>query len=343
MTGWLTRLRVPLLLYAIIFTYRFAFRTDFGYRELVQIAGNVACDVIVIMALSPLYVALLNARLKIIPKLLLCLVLVPGFFFVAVKLLKFLHYEVYMHTTGMNDVFRRTFNLNSYQVFDSYIVVAFGLVVVLGESYYRQWTIARREKELAEKERTQAELRFLKAQINPHFIFNTLNNVHFLIDPANDRARGLLHDFCELLRYQLYETGQEKIALRQEVQYLERYIHIQKVRKEDGFTIAFTHLGVNGEVIAPMLLVVLLENAFKYSGTGEEHFIDINLQVTAGNFLEFKIVNSVDPKVKVPGSRDGGLGLPNLSKRLEIIYGKAASLERYAENDTYKSLLKIKL
>ncbi len=346
MNNRLTYYSVPGLLYLVFFGYRLAFWEDFRYLELLQIVLNAFFDLFVTCLLSLVFYYLANLKSSGIPKalylLLRSLVFLAGYY-VSIKFLQALHLFGYSVTTGMTREFRTMFELVTYQVFDSYIVLAFGMTLLLAFLFHDEFTREKLGKEHAEKERSMAELRFLKAQINPHFVFNTLNNIHFMIDKGNSEARQLIQEFCELLRFQLYETGNEKVKLLQEIEYLNHYINIQKIRKEQGFIVKFDVPGLPEGNIAPMLLVILLENAFKYSGSSEKDYIHINLEVESGNFLTFIVVNTVDRRVLTSDSRRGGLGLHNLQKRLNLIYGPDASLVTEKDEELYRAALKIKL
>jgi len=119
--------------------------------------------------------------------------------------------------------------------------------------------------ELLEKERIKSELDYLKAQINPHALFNSLNTVYGYIDKNNQVARNTLLQFSELLRYQLYDCSAEKIAIEKEMEYIKNYIAFQRLRKDDQLVVTLDIAVIEpGIQIAPLLLVVLIENAFKF-------------------------------------------------------------------------------
>src|SRR5438445_12586327 len=115
------------------------------------------------------------------------------------------------------------------------------------------------------KEKAEAELGFLKSQINPHFLFNSLNSVYFLIDKNNAGARDALHKFSDMLRYQLYEIKDEKIPIEKEISFIRDYIDIQRLRREANCSVNL-EIGkeVKGFSIEPLLLVPFVENSFKH-------------------------------------------------------------------------------
>ncbi|MCC5758109.1 sensor histidine kinase, partial [Klebsiella pneumoniae] len=126
---------------------------------------------------------------------------------------------------------------------------------------------ARLQQRLAEtaRQRAEAELNFLKSQINPHFLFNSLNSVYFLIDKSNLPARQALEKFSDMLRFQLYETAGTRIPVEKEIRYLQDYMDLQKLRTDTGYEISFrVGEGVAGFAIEPLLLIPFIENAFKH-------------------------------------------------------------------------------
>lgn len=176
------------------------------------------------------------------------------------------------------------------------------------------------------KEKAEAELNFLKSQINPHFLFNSLNSVYFLIDKSNTEARRSLHKFSDMLRYQLYELNGAKIPIEREVNYLRDYVDLQKLRRDEHYTVSFnSDEEVKDFVIEPLLLVPFVENAFKHIShySDQDNFIDLALSRRNGSFT-FTIKNSKEP-AKTTESH-GGIGLTNVKRRLELLYPDQYSL-----------------
>src|SRR5829696_6947573 len=150
------------------------------------------------------------------------------------------------------------------RIYDNFIPHFF--LVTAGVAFKLLFDYTRLQKRLAEvaKEKAEAELSFLKSQINPHFLFNSLNAVYFLIHKTNTEARDSLHKFSDMLRYQLYELNGAKIPIEREVSYLRDYVDLQKLRKDEHYSVAFNSSpSVNGFAIEPLLLVPSVENAFK--------------------------------------------------------------------------------
>ncbi|MCB0734620.1 MAG: sensor histidine kinase [Flavobacteriales bacterium] len=331
-------------LFVLFFIYRFSFRDDFEILELVQISLNALGDILITSGIFSIFILTDRKLSKISVKWMhytgsagiLIILYVLG-----VQVLKWTHRSVYLMTTGMSDHLQKIFDSLSYQIFDSYLVLAFGLIGFISLTIYGRWLHERTQKEAAIWERSQAELNFLKAQINPHFVFNTLNNIHFLVDDTNESARNMIQDFCDLLRYQLYETGNAEVLLSREVDYLKKYIQIQQVRKEDGFTVDFRADGITDQLIAPMLLIVPLENAFKYSPADADGQIGVTLSLE-NNHLTYRVVNNLSDKV-TSSRTSGGLGIENLQKRLALIYGSNAAYTFTIHDGHGEGLLTINL
>jgi two-component system LytT family sensor kinase len=200
-----------------------------------------------------------------------------------------------------------------------------------------------RQLESLEKEKTKNELDFLKAQINPHALFNSLNTIYGHIDKSNQVARNTLLQFSELLRYQLYDCSAEKVDLEKEIAYIKNYIAFQQLRKDENLIVELEIENKEEQVqIAPLLLIVLIENAFKFVSNFTEKENKIQIKLTAGNnSLHCYILNTVESQLPARGK--GGIGIANLKRRLELLYpGKYV----YASNKSleyYETHLQINL
>ncbi|MDB5151360.1 MAG: putative signal transduction histidine kinase [Mucilaginibacter sp.] len=175
--------------------------------------------------------------------------------------------------------------------------------------------------EQIEKEKAANELNFLRAQFNPHFLFNSINSIYGHIDKSNKGARDMLLVFSEMLRYQLYECNVEQIELDRELNYIRNYIAMQKSRIDERIVVSFCTGEINGSVkVAPLLLITFIENAFKYTGFNEfqENRIDISLNYENGS-LFFRIFNTKDTFIN-HSEMASGLGIANAERRLELLY-----------------------
>ncbi len=224
------------------------------------------------------------------------------------------------HVTNTPALLNFSGNLKA-RIYDN--VIPHFLLVLSGAAFklmmdYRQ--MQQRMVEMA-KEKAEAELNFLKSQINPHFLFNSINSVYFLIEKNNVAAREALHKFSGMLRYQLYEMNGDRIPVEKEIQYLEDYVDLQKLRKDENYAVKFNcSAGVTGFLIEPLLLVPFVENAFKHIShhSNQLNFIQLDLNMNNGAF-HFRITNSKDEAEKANHSHSG-IGLNNVKRRLELLY-----------------------
>lgn len=199
--------------------------------------------------------------------------------------------------------------------------------------------------EVLEKERIRHELDYLKAQINPHSLFNSLNTIYGHIDKHNQVARNILLQFSELLRYQLYDCAAEKVSLAKEIAYLQNYVAFQRLRKDEKLVVTFD-IGVIEErlMIAPLLLIVLVENAFKFvsSFSHKENKITIDIH-TCGTVLYSSIVNTRELQPTTVAGHSKGIGIANLRRRLELLYNNRYELKADSDYDWYETSLTINL
>jgi sensor histidine kinase YesM len=194
-----------------------------------------------------------------------------------------------------------------------------------------------------EREKSQAELNALKVQVNPHFLFNTLNSIYSLISPQNGTAREAVLKLADSMRYIIYESNQPRVPVEKELEYLRNYIELQRLRSSAKDRIEYKCLGeVAGRNIAPLLILPLVENAFKHGIKGETGaaFVYIRVELLP-RMIRASIENnpgSPDPELQ---DRAGGFGLDNLRKRLELEYPARHRLQLESTETAYKALLEI--
>jgi two-component system LytT family sensor kinase len=191
-----------------------------------------------------------------------------------------------------------------------------------------------------DKQRLESELQYLKAQVNPHFLFNAINSVYFLIKKNPDQAAETLIKLSDLLRFQLYDCSDEKIAIEKEIDYLNNFIALEKIRKGDKVKVDFVqHGNLSGFHIAPFMLIPFFENAFKYVSNynQEENRISIELK-RQDNLFTARIVNTTDNVMK---NGVGGIGLKNVQRRLELLYPDKHQLRLRDEDGCYSVLLSL--
>ncbi len=199
-----------------------------------------------------------------------------------------------------------------------------------------------RRNQRLEKEKLEAELKFLKSQLHPHFLFNALNNIYFLIKKDPETAAEALAGFSNLLRFQLYEANHALVSLDKEIGYLQQFAEIAKLRKGANFKVNW-HLPTTteGVEIPPLLLMPLIENAFKH-GSNKNGSIDIEL-LTTKNSVFFKIANTKEQNKSQGLQRfeEHGIGLTNIKKRLNLLYPKQHQLDIQESEDTFEVALTI--
>jgi hypothetical protein len=195
-----------------------------------------------------------------------------------------------------------------------------------------------------EKEKLDTEIKFLKSQINPHFLFNVLNNIYTLTVIKSDKAPDNLMRLSEMLRYMLYDSNDGKVPLQKEIDYLENYISLASLKDSRGLNIKVElDKSKAGLKIAPLLLIPYVENAFKHSRIEDlkNGFINISLK-TSNEHLEFSIENSI-PNVVFKKDKIGGIGLPNTKQRLELLYPNKHLLSISDSGKVYSVYLKLDL
>jgi LytS/YehU family sensor histidine kinase len=204
---------------------------------------------------------------------------------------------------------------------------------------------------MIEQEKTRNELNFLKAQVNPHFLFNSLNSIYGHIDRSNHTARNILLKFSEILRYQLYECGAEKIKMESEIQYIQNYIALERYRKEESLIVELSvDQSLNDLNISPLLLLVFVENAFKYVGVSGEQENKLSISLCRKeSWLCFSVVNSMDEGRNDPPSKEGipekskGIGLANVRRRLEMLYPAKHRLSVNQHRSSFEVVLDLDL
>jgi len=192
-------------------------------------------------------------------------------------------------------------------------------------------------------EKQEAELNYLRSQTNPHFLFNTLNNIYSLAKDKSDLAPKSIMQLSKLLRYMLYETNADHIAIEQEIKIINDYIDLEKLRYDDSLKVDF-HYEVEDmkQDIQPLLLIPLVENAFKHgvSETRNQPFVNIQLNIKDKQ-LDFKVRNSKENKPQEVSEKET-IGLPNLQRQLELIY-KDFQLSSEITEKEFLTFLKINL
>jgi two-component system, LytTR family, sensor kinase len=233
---------------------------------------------------------------------------------------------------------------NDFQLFiNSFMDKIFIVGVAVALKQYSVSQQLRQREQVLINEKREAELNFLKSQINPHFLFNTLNNIYSLARKKSDKTPEVVLKLSKLLRFVLYETENKKIAVSREIQFITDYIELEKIRYDDKLKINFDcDVDDFNSQITPLLLIPLVENAFKHGASEaiSTTFINITFEVKK-DFLIFTIENSVENN-SINYKASDGIGLQNLKRQLEIIY-PSFDLEIIEENFKFRVNLKLDL
>lgn len=207
------------------------------------------------------------------------------------------------------------------------------------------WITTDRKKGVLEKERLESELSFLKNQFNPHFLFNSINSIFFLIHKSPDRAAASLTKFSELLRHQLYECNDHQIPLKKELLYLQNFIELERLRQNNNVNVAVeTELADHENLgIAPFILMTFVENAFKHvsKNSNQQNEIVIKLR-SADHHLDFLITNTTSQD-NVQKPEFGGIGLKNVQRRLDLIYPHQYDLDISQTDQDFRVSLRLQL
>ncbi len=195
-----------------------------------------------------------------------------------------------------------------------------------------------------EREKLDAELLSLKSQINPHFLFNSLNNLYSLSLDQDERLPDLLLRLSDNLRYMLYESGDTFVPLQKEIQFLENYIDLQRIRAPKRVDIRFAVEGkIKDHAIAPLLLIHFVENAFKFGAKGSNTEAYVHVQcIVEENILTFSIKNNKG-KLALPPRVGGGIGLSNTRKRLALLYPNGHELRIEDKENEFEVFLTLSL
>ncbi|OXA96238.1 sensor histidine kinase [Flavobacterium hercynium] len=217
------------------------------------------------------------------------------------------------------------------------ILTISAIIRTLTEFYNNQ-----QNKLIAETHRTNTELIYLRKQTNPHFLFNSLNSIYSLAHKKSDLVPDAIVTLSELMRYMLYETDNKTVALENEINYIQNYIELQKLRLNNIEDIVINvHGDTRNKFIEPLLLISFVENAFKY-GTDYKGAAHVKIKIVIlENNLDFTIENSIENFVKDPDN--SGIGLVNIQNRLDLLYPNAHELIITQENQYFKVHLNLKL
>lgn len=223
-------------------------------------------------------------------------------------------------------------------------------LMALAVKLLKYWYINQQDRQVLVNEKLEAELKFLKTQIHPHFLFNTLNNLYALTLKKSDQAPEMVLKLSELINYMLYECNANKVPLDKEISFVRNYIEVEKMRHGSKLEV---NLSVNGNTqdvyIAPMIILPFLENSFKHGVNEELETSWISLQISIATESKhdkfvLKVENTRSETQNLLKNGNGeGIGLNNVRRRLDLLYKENYTLNTYKEQDLYLVILEIHL
>jgi sensor histidine kinase YesM len=308
------------------------------YSE-VNIYTFVASLINLVVAIATVYtfnyylipeILLKNKRKKFIAFAFVAIVL---FFYVQLLLTLFLVvkllYTEYRLFPEMIDVVMLFFNM------------FFVVFVAIAIKFYKRWSEKDYREQIVQKEKVEVELQMLKTQINPHFLFNTLNSIYVLAMKKSEQTANTVMKLSDLLDYILYKMDAPRIAISNEIQIIENYIELEKIRFTDRVNLSFSSGFKSKDIqIPPMLIIPFIENAFKHgvAKSIEKSWMKISINET-GSMLDILVSNSKSQNpVK---TKSGGIGLVNVKKRLDLLFGVNYKLDISEKNNRYDVFLSI--
>ncbi len=262
---------------------------------------------------------------------------------VVIQYLFFVHNPDFPEKHGHNEHFHdELFFIGSITREFAMIILTTGLSIAL--KFSMRWAKIEKMKEKVISEQREMELRNLKNQLNPHFLFNTLNNIYALIEIDKDKAQQTVHELSKLLRYTLYENNKKEVTLDKELNFMRSYIELMRLRFGSNvkLTVDIPEENVSHLKIAPLMFISMVENAFKH-GVSSTKPSEISIKMTVnGNVVRCHVENSHFPKPESDKS-GSGIGLSNLSRQLSLLYEGRHSFQSGVVGDKYVSDLQIEL
>lgn len=210
--------------------------------------------------------------------------------------------------------------VTTYNIYMLQALFMSGFFIVISSllKFATDWFANEKIQRNLESEKKDMELQFLKSQLNPHFLFNSLNNIYSLAYQKSDKTADAILKLSEIMRYMIYESNDSWVALSKEVEYVKSFVELQKLRFKDGASVVITLNGeIDGQQIVPLILISFVENAFKHGVANDpEDPIKINI-IANQKILHFSVTNK---KSKTNKDAMGGVGLNNVERRLQLLY-----------------------
>ncbi|MFY7670005.1 sensor histidine kinase [Tenacibaculum sp. MEBiC06402] len=269
-------------------------------------------------------IQILDKYKKIIISIIIISILIP------------LIYLSYIIIESKQDSVRVSIGLNS--IFEIILLIFYILLLFIVFSYLISWFITKIQYVLnLKKEKAKTELQHLQSQVNPHFFFNMLNNLYGLVDSDREKAKRLILQLSDMMRYSIYEGQKELVTLEQEIDFIQSFLELHKMRYHKKIDINF-----NVDVqslnlkLTPLLFIILVENAFKHGVEvlRDNAYVTINITEQNGT-IKLHVENNFDTELKT----ENGIGLSNLKRRLELLYPKNHKFSKLIKEDVYTTQL----
>jgi LytS/YehU family sensor histidine kinase len=261
----------------------------------------------------------------------------------------FISLALYMLAKGLHDMYLQHVLINqgktaswAHSVFYNLSIVLFYLAFATALYLSKQWYVQREVLRQVQLEKLNTELEYLKAQMNPHFLFNSINTIFFQIDKQNHTARETLGKFSDMLRYQLYECNDKEIAIEKELAYLKSYVELQKLRRNDNDQIVFTIADdMRNFSVPPMLLIPFIENAFKHASSYTDRTNEININLNRRD--KAMILSVRNTRASGAVSVSNGIGLKNVRRRLQLLFPERHTLDIGQTGNHFEVTLTLKI
>ncbi|NIJ44743.1 sensor histidine kinase YesM [Wenyingzhuangia heitensis] len=247
----------------------------------------------------------------------------------------------FLHLSNPNSQFSRLGREFKRPPFLVFLLIALFLALSTSTRLIMEWYKKEKERVLIASQKVTSELSFLRTQLNPHFLFNTLNSIYSLANKKSDDTTTAIVTLSELMRYMIYEVNEELVPLKKETAYIQNYIDLHLLRLKDSSGIRVNIIGDLNYKIEPLLLISFIENAFKY-GTDFKGNTDIQIKISVvDSVLHLYVHNTLSIQNKK--SENSGIGLNNIKNRLNLLYPKNHELTITQDKNSFKVYLSLKL
>jgi sensor histidine kinase YesM len=223
-----------------------------------------------------------------------------------------------------------------------FLIGIYDIALVTTIKLTTDWIYERKRVENLQKVQLKTELQFLKAQIQPHFFFNTLNNLYALTLEKSDTAPRVVLKLSEIMQYVLYDVKEPKISLLTAINYIQNYLDLERLRYSDKITTKINIIGnIENVLVPPLIFLPFIENCFKHGANNNEHLeVDISFENLSDKWLIFKVENSFENKVALDNNKKSGIGIQNVKRRLELLFKDKFELKTNIVKQKFQVYLK---